>query len=134
MRIVDIIYKGTLVIEEKKIFLKDIAMKSNFNNLSNEFSDCSTEYNIFPLSENLQIIILEEKKEIEGTLFWDNDLKEWFLYNIEEKKYEAIKTGVLAVFKLELPLSNESEWQLTTRKATNQENGIFELARIFKPN
>ena len=47
-----VIYTGTLIAEKDKIYLKDIAVKSDFNNLSGKFLDCTTMYNTFSL-ENI---------------------------------------------------------------------------------
>ena len=42
-----VIYTGTLVTEGDKIYLKDIAVKSNFNNSLGKLFDCTTNYNTF---------------------------------------------------------------------------------------
>jgi len=49
MRKATVIYTGTLVIEGDKIFLKDIAVISNFNNSLGKLFCCTTNYNIFSI-------------------------------------------------------------------------------------
>ena len=69
-----VVYTGTLVTEGDKIYLKDIAVKSNFNNSLGKLFDCTTNYNTFLLEDGFEIYYSENGKEIFGKLFWDKKI------------------------------------------------------------
>jgi len=98
MRKATVIYTGTLVIEGDKIFLKDIAVISNFNNSLGKLFCCTTNYNIFSLENGFEIYYFENNKEVFGKLFWDKKLKQWFIYNEKEDLYNDIKPGLIVSY------------------------------------
>ena len=80
MRKATVIYTGTLVIEGDKIFLKDIAVISNFNNSLGKLFCCTTNYNTFSLEDGFEIYYFENNKEVSGKLFSKSCVKLYLSY------------------------------------------------------
>ena len=122
-----VIYTGTLVIEGEKIFLKDIAVKSNFNNSLGKLFDCTTNYNTFFLEDGFEIYYSENNKKVFGKLFWDKKIKQWFIYNEKEDLYNDIKPGLIVSYNWNIVISDLSELEVADEKSE-----LKELAGILK--
>lgn len=116
-----VIYTGTLVVERDKIYLKDIAVRSNFNNSLGIFFDCTTNYNTFSLEDGFEIYYFENNKEIFGKLFWDKKLKQWFIYNEKEDLYNDIKPGLIVSYNWNIVISGISELEVADEKSEPKE-------------
>ena len=69
-----VIYTGTLITEKDKIYLKNIAVKSYFSNLSGKFLDCTTKYNNFSLENGFKIYYSKNGEKFTGELYWDKTM------------------------------------------------------------
>lgn len=116
-----VIYTGTLVTEEDKIYLKDIAVKSNFSNSSGKFLDCATKYNTFSLEDGFEIYYSENDEEILGKLFWDKKIKQWFIYNKEKNLFNDIRLGMIVSYHLKIFISDSSEFDLAEENSEAKE-------------
>ena len=121
MRKATVIYTGTLVIEGDKIFLKDIAVISNFNNSLGKLFCCTTNYNTFSLEDGFEIYYFENNKEVSGKLFWDKKLKQWFIYNEKEDLYNNIKPGLIVSYNWNIVISSISELEVADEKSEPKE-------------
>ena len=122
-----VIYTGTLVTEGDKIYLKDIAVKSNFNNSLGKLFDCTTNYNTFSLENGFEIYYFENNKEVFGKLFWDKKNKQWFIYNEKEDSYNDIKSKLIVSYNWDIVISDLSELELADEKSE-----LKEVAGILK--
>lgn len=123
MTTVTVVYTGILVIEGEKIYLKDIAVKSDFASTSGSgnFLDCTTDYNTFSLGEGFEITFLENGDKTVGNLFFDKNMKQWFIYNKNKDLLIDIKTGLLVTYNLELPIVDSTEWEAVKDKGETKE-------------
>ena len=122
-----VIYTGTLITEKDKIYLKDIAVKSDFNNLSGKFLDCTTKYNTFPLENGFKIYYSENSEEFIGELYWDKIIKQWFIYNKEKDLFSNIRPGMIVSYYWDIIISDISELEVA-----DENSEIKEIAGILK--
>lgn len=121
MATVTVVYTGILVIEGEKIYLKDIVVKSDFASTSGNFLDCTTDYNTFPLEEGFEITFLENGDKTVGNLFFDKNMKQWFIYNKNKELFIDIKIGLLVTYNLKLPIVDSTEWEAVKDKGETKE-------------
>ena len=122
-----VIYTGTLIAEKDKIYLKDIAVKSNFNNLSGKFLDCITMYNTFSLENGFKIYYSENGEEFAGELYWDKRIKQWFIYDKEKDLFSDIRPGMIVSYYWDIIISDISELEVA-----DENSEIKEIAGILK--
>ena len=122
-----VIYTGTLVTEEDKIYLKDIAVKSNFSNSSGKFLDCATKYNTFSLENGFKIYYSENGEEFIGELYWDKTIKQWFIYDKEKDLFSDIGPGMIVSYYWNIIISDISELEVA-----DENSEIKEIAGILK--
>ena len=122
-----VIYTGTLIAEKDKIYLKDIAVKSDFNNLSGKFLDCTTMYNTFSLENGFKIYYSENNEEFIGELYWDKRIKQWFIYDKEKDLFSDIRPGMIVSYYWDIIISDISELEVA-----DENSEIKEIAGILK--
>ncbi|MEX6495332.1 hypothetical protein [Fusobacterium animalis] len=122
-----VIYTGTLIAEKDKIYLKDIAVKSDFNNLSGKFLDCITMYNTFSLENGFKIYYSENGEEFAGELYWDKTIKQWFIYDKEKDLFSDIRPGMIVSYYWDIIISDISELEVA-----DENSEIKEIVGILK--
>ena len=122
-----VIYTGTLIAEKDKIYLKDIAVKSDFSNLSGKFLDCTTKYNTFSLENGFKIYYSENNEEFIGELYWDKRIKQWFIYDKEKDVFSDIRPGMIVSYYWDIIISDISELEVA-----DENSEIKEIAGILK--
>ena len=119
-----------MVIEQEKIYLKDIAVKSDFASTPGNFLDCATDYNTFSLKEGSEIIFLEKGEKVTGVLYWDRSMKKWFIFDKKRNLYDDIKEGMLVTHKCDIFMVDPMEW----KTIASDKNRTVEVISLLKVN